>query len=123
MWHNWLLRGRDTGELVGTVQATVIDGAADLAWVVAIPHQGRGYAREATGAVQEWLRGAGISRFSACIHPDHLTSAGVARSLGLVPTGTVVDGEIRWTDGRELSDPGATVAPSSATTRLGDGDE
>ena len=72
---------------------------ADLAWVVTVPHQGRGYAREAAGAVQEWLRDAGISSFSACIHPDHLASAGIARSLGLAPTSTVVDDEIRWTDG------------------------
>jgi RimJ/RimL family protein N-acetyltransferase len=94
-----MLRRRDTGELVGTVQATVTGGSAALAWVVAVPHQRRGYAREAAGAVQEWLRDAGLSRFSASIHRDHRASAGVARSLGLAPTSTVVDGEIRWTDG------------------------
>lgn len=93
-----MLRRRDIGVLVGTVQATVTGDAADLAWVVAALHQERGFAREAAAAVQEWLRDAGISRFSACIHPDHLASAGVARSLGLAPTSTVVDGEIRWTE-------------------------
>ena len=73
--------------------------AADLAWVVAVPHQGRGYAREAALAVRDLLRDAGVARFSAHIHPDHVASAGVARALGLTPTDTVVDGEIRWTDG------------------------
>ena len=98
-WLNWMLRRRDTGELIGTVQATVTKGAAELAWVVAVPHQGRGYAREAALGVQDLLREAGVSRFTASIHPDHTASAGVARALGLFPTGTVVDGEIRWTDG------------------------
>ena len=47
------------------------------------------------------LAGAGAApgrrrpRFSAYIHPDHIASAGVARALGLAPTSTVVDGEIR----------------------------
>jgi RimJ/RimL family protein N-acetyltransferase len=94
-----MLRRRDTGELVGTVQATVTGTAAELAWVVAVPHQGQGYAREAALAVRDLLRDAGVSRFSACIHPGHLASAGVARALGLAPTSTLVDGEVRWDDG------------------------
>jgi RimJ/RimL family protein N-acetyltransferase len=98
-WLNWMLRRRDTGELVGTVQATVRDGRADLAWVVAGPHQGQGYAREAAQAMATWLREDGVHRLTAHIHPDHAASAGVARALGLSPTGTVVDGEIRWTGG------------------------
>ena len=60
-----MLRRRDTGELVGTVQATVTGTAADLAWVVAVPHQGRGYAREAALAVRDLLRDAGVARFCA----------------------------------------------------------
>jgi RimJ/RimL family protein N-acetyltransferase len=95
-WLNWVVRRRDGGELVGTVQATVSGSTAELAWVVAVAHQGRGYAREAATAVQTWLRTTGVSEFLAHIHPDHAASAGVARALGLAPTDTVVDGEIRW---------------------------
>jgi RimJ/RimL family protein N-acetyltransferase len=98
-WLNWMLRRRDTGELVGTVQATVTGPSADLAWVVAVPHQGQGFAREAALAVRAELAGNGVATFAAYIHPDHRASAAVARALGLMPTGTVVDGEIRWTDG------------------------
>jgi RimJ/RimL family protein N-acetyltransferase len=98
-WLNWMLRRRDTGDLVGSVQATVRDGGADLAWVVAVAHQGQGYAREAAQAMAAWLREAGVSRLTAHIHPDHAASAGVARALGLSPTETVVDGEIRWSGG------------------------
>jgi RimJ/RimL family protein N-acetyltransferase len=94
-----VLRRRDTGEAIGTVQATVVGAAAQLAWVVAVPHQGRGYAREAALAVRDRLRDAGVTGFSAYIHADHTASAGVARALGLTPTGTVVNREIRWTDG------------------------
>ena len=98
VWLNWMVRRRDTGELIGTVQATVNGVAAELAWVIAVHHQRRGYAREAAGAVQGRLRDDGVTRFSAHIHPEHAASAGVARAIGLAPTGTVVDGEIRWTD-------------------------
>ena len=98
-WLNWMLRRRDTGELVGTVQATVTGASADLAWVVAVPHQGRGYAREAALAVRTALAGTGVARFTAHVHPDHAASAGVSRALGMAPTGVVVDGELRWSGG------------------------
>ena len=96
-WLNWMLRRRDTGELAGTVQATVVGSAAEVAWVVAVPHQGQGLAREAGLAMTGWLRAQGVPRLTAHIHPDHAASAGVARALGLTPTETVVDGEVRWT--------------------------
>lgn len=47
-WFNWIPRHRQTGSVVGTVQATLrIEhgrSVAELAWVVATPHQGQGYA-------------------------------------------------------------------------------
>jgi RimJ/RimL family protein N-acetyltransferase len=95
-WLNWMVRRRDSGELVGTVQATVTAEAADVAWVVSVPHQGHGFAREAAGAMTGWLRAQGVQRFTAYIHPDHAASTAVARSLGLSPTDVVIDGEIRW---------------------------
>jgi RimJ/RimL family protein N-acetyltransferase len=98
-WLNWMLRRRDTGELVGTVQATVTGSTADLAWVVAVPHQGQGYAREAALAIRTELLRTGVVTFTAHIHPDHSASAGIARALGMTPTDAVVDGETRWTDG------------------------
>ena len=96
-WLNWMVRRRDTRELVGTVQATVTAEAADVAWVVSVPHQGNGFAREAATAMTGWLRERGVRRFTAHVHPDHEASAGVARSLALSPTDVVVDGEIQWT--------------------------
>jgi RimJ/RimL family protein N-acetyltransferase len=104
LWLNWMVRHRASGALVGTVQATVRHrprggGVAELAWTVAARHQRRGYAREAAGAMVTWLRSCGVDRFVAHVHPEHRASIGVARALGLVPTATVVDGEIRWVEG------------------------
>ena len=93
-----MLRLRGTGQLVGTVQATVTEDAAELAWVVAADQQGKGFAREAAAAMTAWLRQHGVRRFIAHIHPDHEASIQVARALGLSPTDVRVDGEIRWTD-------------------------
>jgi RimJ/RimL family protein N-acetyltransferase len=95
-WLNWIVRQRDTGGVVGTVQATVSGGIVEVAWVVATAHQGRGYAREAASAMAGFLRSRGLHAFVAHVHPDHRASAAVARAIGLRPTGDVVDGEVRW---------------------------
>jgi RimJ/RimL family protein N-acetyltransferase len=85
---------------VGAVQATVADHeggrTAALAWVVATSRQGEGLATEAALAVRDWVRGRGVTRFVAHIHPDHAASAAVARHLGLAATDERRDGEVRW---------------------------
>jgi RimJ/RimL family protein N-acetyltransferase len=99
-WLNWVVRHRDTGDAVGTVQATVrIDGerrVAELAWVIVAPHQGRGYAGEAAAGMVGWLEEQGIGALVAHVHPGHRVSARVAERLGLRATGEMVDGEVRW---------------------------
>lgn len=98
-WVSWIVRMR--GErAVGYVQATVepeADGVvAELAWVVGVDHQGHGYAREGAQIAADWLRTRGGVTLQAHVHPGHGASQAVARSLGLIRTGAVVDGEDRW---------------------------
>ncbi|MEH1100998.1 GNAT family N-acetyltransferase [Micromonospora sp. CPCC 205561] len=99
-WLNWVVRHRETGDAVGTVQATVrLDGVrpvAELAWVVMAPHQGRGYAGEAAAGLVGWLAERGVSALVAHVHPDHRASTRVAERLGLRATDELVDGEVRW---------------------------
>jgi RimJ/RimL family protein N-acetyltransferase len=96
-WRNWIIRLVGDGCAVGFVQATVVGDEADVAWVVGVPWQGRGIAREAAGAMCRWLHDRGVGRISAHIHPDHHASAGVAASLGLRATGEMDgDGEMVW---------------------------
>ncbi len=99
-WFNWVVRRREDGHVVGTVQATVAEASGDLtaevAWVVVTAYQGRGYAREAAKVMVAWLRRQGTGTVVANVHPQHEASAAVARSLALVPTAIVIDGEVRW---------------------------
>ncbi|MFF5970984.1 GNAT family N-acetyltransferase [Streptomyces sp. NPDC012769] len=99
-WCNWALRlrggGGRAGEAVGTVQATATPGAAEVAWVVGTPWQGRGLAREAAVMLTDWLRERGVPRLVAHVHPDHHPSAAVAAAAGLAPTEAFQDGERRW---------------------------
>lgn len=98
-WLNWAVRDRRTGVAVGTVQATLWRNGtltAEIAWVIAASHQGRGYAKEAAAAMVGWLGQHGVLDFVAHIHPDHAASTGVARHLGLRPTDVIEDGEVRW---------------------------
>ncbi|MFF5502825.1 GNAT family N-acetyltransferase [Streptomyces roseolus] len=94
-WCNWVVRAREDGRLVGTVQATVVGDGAEVAWVVGTAWQGRGYASEAARALVGWLRDRGRT-VVAHVHPDHAASAAVARAAGLVRTGVLHDGEVRW---------------------------
>jgi RimJ/RimL family protein N-acetyltransferase len=100
VWCNWVLRERNTGVAVGTVQATLpadgpVSGHAEVAWVVARRVQGRGYASEAAISLVDHLRSAGWA-VVAHVHPEHLASQRVACKAGLRPTEHVVAGEVRW---------------------------
>jgi RimJ/RimL family protein N-acetyltransferase len=98
-WCNWVLRLRAESCLVGTVQATVTDGAAsvaEIAWVIGTPWQGRGLATEAARGLVTWLGRESVRTVVAHIHPDHRASAAVATAAGLVPTDQWQDDEVRW---------------------------
>ena len=100
LWGNWVLRVRESGLAVGTVQATLpaggpAAGPAEVAWVVARAGQGRGYAKEAARSLVGRLPEAGWTVI-AHIHPGHLASQRVAHAAGLLPTDVIHDGETRW---------------------------
>ncbi|MGY0488568.1 GNAT family N-acetyltransferase [Streptomyces sp. WG-D5] len=96
VWLNWVVQLRDAGRLVGTVQATVGDGVAEIAWVVGTAWQRRGFATEAARALVAWLNEQGVRTVVAHIHPEHHASAAVATACGLTPTGAWHDGEVVW---------------------------
>ena len=102
-WLNWVVRHRESGVPVGTVQATVSRVGelrqAELAWVIATPCQRRGYAVEAAAGMADWLLGHGISRLVAHVHPEHRASQRVAERLGLTATDVEVEGEVQWASG------------------------
>jgi RimJ/RimL family protein N-acetyltransferase len=100
VWLNWVVRERRTGQIVGTMQATIrihrTSPTATLAWVVGSAHQGQGMATEAAGLMASWLRRQGIERLRAHIHPQHDASMAIAAAIGLKPTNATVSGERRW---------------------------
>jgi RimJ/RimL family protein N-acetyltransferase len=78
-WLNWALRERATGAIVGYLQATVRGDVADAAWVIFVPAQRRGLAREAV----TWLLGAlPVARVEATIDVENVASLALARGLG-----------------------------------------
>ncbi|MGW6933735.1 GNAT family N-acetyltransferase [Lentzea sp. NPDC054927] len=95
-WLNWVIHLRDEGRLVGTVQATIADQVAEIAWVVGTPWQGRGIAGEAARGLVGWLATEPVHTVVAHVHPDHHASAAVATSAGLAATDVRQDGEVRW---------------------------
>jgi RimJ/RimL family protein N-acetyltransferase len=123
-WCNWVIELRGPRCLAGTVQATIGIGpvladtvladkvlvdkvlddtvladtgpAAEIAWMVGSPWQGRGIATEAARALVAWLGRQSVLTVIAHVHPSHLASAAVATAAGLSPTGEMQDGEQRW---------------------------
>ncbi|CUR54597.1 conserved hypothetical protein [metagenome] len=95
-WLNWVVRRRADRVAVGYVQATVGAEEIEVAWLIGVEHQGHGYATEATSLMAEGLRRHGARPLVAHVHPDHRASMRVARSIGLVSTEIVLDGEVRW---------------------------
>lgn len=106
-WFNWVIRRAEDARAVGTVQATVTAGGrqAEIAWIVGLPWQGRGYASEAAQALVGWLASGGISLIIAHVHPGHGASETVARRAGLAPTGEIHDGERQWVCRRPTGEP------------------
>ena len=98
VWCNWIIRTKTGERAVGFVQATVTGHSADLAWVVGVRDQGRGFATEGAAAACEWLAiNNAVSHIEAHIHPEHVASLAVAARIGLIPTGELDnDGEEIW---------------------------
>ncbi len=112
-WLNWVVVRDADDTAVGTVQATTTAAeaglAAEVAWVVGVPFQGRGYATEAAEAVVGWLVEHGARDVHAHIAPGHLSSEAVARRIGMRATGELrEDGEQRWRYRRPTSDRNPT---------------
>jgi RimJ/RimL family protein N-acetyltransferase len=103
VWLNWIARRRSDAQAVGTVQATLTDRqgtwTAEVAWVVGVDFQGRGFASEAAQALVAWLQHRGVATVEAHIRADHGASAAVATRAGLRPTADEVDGEQVWISG------------------------
>ncbi|MDQ1726782.1 MAG: hypothetical protein QOK14_827 [Frankiaceae bacterium] len=98
LWLNWVATVSGSGQIVGWLQATVIDEHADIAFVIGTPWQGHGYATEAAQAVLDHLLASGVTSVGASIGKENRPSQAVAERLGFVRTGeTDDDGEERWT--------------------------
>ncbi len=97
-WWNWVVRVRESGQVIGYVQATVTAAEATIAYVIGTPWQHVGYATEATRALIDHLEAARTSeRLVAWIVPGHAASERVARAGGLSPTERYdEDGERAW---------------------------
>lgn len=98
IWHNWVIRLVADRTAIGHLQATITGhaAAAEIAWVVGTPWQGRGYASEAARVLIGWLEAQGVATITAHVHPGNIASARVAAAAGLEPTDEVVDGEVVW---------------------------
>jgi RimJ/RimL family protein N-acetyltransferase len=98
-WCNWIVRAHDQEAPIGAVQATVPTdrSVAWVAWEIAVPEWGHGYATEAGRAMLAWLRDIRVATVAASIHPANVGSNEVARRIGLVATDVIDDdGEVRW---------------------------
>ena len=97
---HWTLKGhgffaveeRRSGAFVGRVgflhPATWPE--LELAWTIARPHWGKGYASEAAVAARDWgFATLGLKRVASFIHPENARSIRVAEKIGARPDGAL----------------------------------
>ncbi len=90
VWLNWIMRRRDTGGDVGTVEATVLaDQTAFLAYMVFPPYQRQGFAREVCACVLAHLvEDYHVPRVAADIDTRNNASIHLVEALGFERIGT-----------------------------------
>jgi diamine N-acetyltransferase len=62
--------------------------------MIGAEHQRKGYGRAAMALAFDWARGRGNPRFSTSAVPENAVALRFYESLGLMPTGAIVDGEV-----------------------------
>lgn len=85
---SWLLRRRDTGELVGSIGVETGHGKAVFGYVLGRAHWGQGLAAEALTWLVDWaLSQPGIVRAWAHCDVDNAASARVMEKAGMTREG------------------------------------
>ena len=96
LWLNWIVALQNGNTAIGYIQATVSKTHAEIAWVIGLDWQGKGYASEAASALVVWLRENKVDDIQCCIHPEHVASQTVAANCGLKKSDLFDDGEEVW---------------------------
>lgn len=85
LWFNWVVRTKDEGKIVGSLQSTLyVDRrSASVAYLFGPAYWGHGFAREGVGAVLGWLRARRDVRvIEALVDARNLRSIRLLRGLG-----------------------------------------
>ncbi len=81
-WWNWVVRLRDTGDVIGRLEATSFGDWAEVAYIFGPTWGGQGLATEATRWMVDHLAAGGTAEFWAAIHAENLPSRRLAERLG-----------------------------------------
>jgi RimJ/RimL family protein N-acetyltransferase len=93
-WLNWAVRERGSGDYVGTLEATVHDRKATVAYMVFVPYQRRGYAAEACARLLEHLvDDYRVGVVAAEIDTRNAASIALVESLGFERVGFQKDAD------------------------------
>ena len=96
MWLNWIVALQSSDTAIGYIQATISQTHAEIAWVIGLDWQGKGYASEAVSALVAWLKANEVDDIRCSIHPEHVASQGVASNCGLKKSDLLDDSEEVW---------------------------
>lgn len=82
--YDFLIRDKATGAAIGTVGIKDwVKTCCEISYMIAEPaYQRKGLAREAIGAMMDTMKGEGVTRFVAVIHPDNAPSIRTVEGLG-----------------------------------------
>lgn len=95
----WTVVLKETGQVIGRAGFSMRDGfeEPEIGFVVGVPWQRQGIAREACQAILEYGRKwLGFSRVQALVQPENDASIQLLESLGFAPAGEYVEKEISY---------------------------
>lgn len=94
-WLNWALRQRETGNLIGTIQATVLaDKTAMVAYELGPGYWGQGYATEALKwLLDSWNDSGEVHSARACVDTRNKASIRLLERLGFERIDAIKDAD------------------------------
>jgi ribosomal-protein-alanine N-acetyltransferase len=94
-WLNWVVRVHGSGQPIGYVQATVEEGTAEIAYVLAPSWWGRGLATEAVTVMCAHLAvDHAVTRLTAHVAPANRASRSLLERLGFSFVRRTADGDL-----------------------------
>ena len=80
----WSVILKETGEVIGRAGFTIVDGVAEIGYLIAATYRRKGYGKEAVNACIEAAKERGIKKIRAVVDKENKASIALLENLGFI---------------------------------------